>query len=467
MLGTAAATVAIFVVAAGSLYFLTRRFVISEFDRTLRAKVQAIVSLTEFDLEHDRLDADDALKIPEFQPGKNAEYFEITSGDGRQVVRSPSLGDRSIDRAGFITLPDGRRGRALRVRAQTAPDEDVARGAAGPGITITVAKATAEVDRLLGRLRTLLAVVCGLATLSLLVLSGYVIRRGLRPLDRLARGIAVIGADDLGERFAVSDLPRELSPIVSRLNDLLERLQSAFEREKCFTADAAHELRTPLAGVQAALEVCGRERRDAREYERVVNDCLRVVRRMNAMIDSLLLLARADSGQEPLSLSEIDLAGLLHECWSRYQPLAENRRVTSSVDVPDGLMVRSDREKLTVILNNLLENAAHYVDDSGTIEIVAAERAGRAVVTVGNSGSRVRPEDCHRIFDRFWRGDAARSTGGGRHCGLGLSVCRKLASVLGAAITVRCEPAARFVADLNLPDARRIVVHRPVEAVAV
>lgn len=463
LLGTAAATIAIFAAAAIALYVPARRLLISEFDGTLRAKVITLASMTEFDvkLAEVRLDAEDATwMIPEYNRATDPEYFEISSQDGRHLVLSPTLQGRRLDRrelvergppsAAFIQLPDGRPGRALMRIARTHPDE-ASTDELGPEITIVVAKSSAALDRVLARARLLLGTVCGLATVALLGITGWMIRRGLRPLERLARGIAAIGADDLGERLELTDVPQELAPVVSRLNDLLARLEAAFEREKCFTADAAHELRTPLAGLAAALEVCASQRRETPRYEQVVRDCLKVVRQMYAMIDNLLLLARADAGQVPVLRTPVDVAELLFESWARYESVANERGLRVQLELAEDLAVQTDRDKLLIILNNLFDNAVHYSDEAGRVRIEAGAARDVVRISISNTGSRVRPEDATRVFERFWRGDTARGAGG-RHSGLGLAVCRRLATALGIPISVQSTPQRLFIVSLELPD---------------
>jgi heavy metal sensor kinase len=354
-------------------------------------------------------------------------------------------------RAAFIRLPDGRAGRAsiLRARTQADPEQQLVQG---PEITILVAKSSAALDRMLARLRLLLAAVCGLATIVMLAMCGWIVRAALRPVNALARQIGGIGADDLAERIQPPDVPRELCPIVSRLNELLAKLEGAFHRERAFTADAAHELRTPLSGLQTALEVCSREPREAPQYRRVVDDCLKVVHQMNAMVDNLLMLARADGNQIPAAREMTDVGELLRETWSRYQPTIEHRRVRVELQVQEGLVVRTDREKLAMILSNLLENASRYVNDSGRLTISALFADGSVKLAVANSGSKLRPGEIDHVFERFWRGDSSRSAAG-RNCGLGLAVCRKLAAVLGASITAECADSDQFVVRVSLPGA--------------
>jgi len=271
-------------------------------------------------------------------------------------------------------------------------------------------------------------------------------------VHKLARQIGAIGANDLSERIEGPGIPLELQPLIARLNELLAKLQQAFDRERAFTADAAHELRTPLSALQTAMEVCARESREPAHYRRIVGDCLHVVRQMNAMVDNLLLLARADGKQIPVQIERFDVATMLSQCWSSFRQLASDRGVSVEWRVDEGVALQSDPDKLRMILNNLLENAARYVNEGGRIEVGCTARDSQLELLVANTGSALGEGDMPRVFDRFWRSDASRAAAG-RHCGLGLAVCSKLVAVLGGSIAARCPTPGVFEIRVTLPGA--------------
>ncbi len=431
LLGTAAATILVFVAAAVVLYWASRSFLVSEFDGNLAAKARLIASMVEFRGERVGVDGNDLDRFPEFFGGENPEYFHIRTDDGR-TARSPTLkkaGDPTLPQNAFLTLPSGHRGRTVSVHFDQPLDDDAKVSAPAPrpgstagaplpstepttvGLTITLARSTSELDRLLARLPWLLALVCGIGALLLQVIASLVIGRSLVPVNQLAREISSIGAQGLDERLSAG-VPRELNPIVLRLNEMLGRLQSAFEREKCFTSDAAHELRTPLAGLQVALEVCASQRREPAHYEHVVSDCLVVVGRMNAMIDNLLLLARTEDNRVAVKRTEVNATALLHEAFVRCKHVAEARSLHVRWEVDSPLWVCSDATMLATIFLNLLDNAAQHANETGEVRIVAKADRAEAQICISNTGSKVRPADAPRVFDRFWRADTARSHGG-------------------------------------------------------
>ncbi|MDB5289134.1 MAG: senX3, partial [Phycisphaerales bacterium] len=227
----------------------------------------------------------------------------------------------------------------------------------------------------------------------------------------------------------------------------------AFAREKSFTADVAHELRTPLAGLETTLEVCAGRQREPQAYEKVINSCLRTTRGMHAMVDTLLLLARADASQLAATQESVDVEKLLQECWSDYAPVAAGRGLKIEWDT-SAMQANTDRDKLRVVFNNLLDNAVSYADAGGTIRIGVEGMSLGVQATISNTGSRVSADEAAQVFERFWRGDAAR-TDTGRHCGLGLSLCQKIMEVLGGKIAVTSEKDALFTVTLVLPRASR------------
>jgi two-component system, OmpR family, heavy metal sensor histidine kinase CusS len=274
----------------------------------------------------------------------------------------------------------------------------------------------------------------------------FVVGRAVRPVNRLAAEIESLRETDLARRLDLPDVPAELAPVVQRLNGLLGRLENAFGRERAFTADVAHELRTPLAGLVTTLEVCRSRPRDNPAYEAAIDKCRKMIDRMQAMVESLLLLARADGGQLAAVRKRVDLSQLLSECWADCQMRAEQRGLRIDWEVPSGCIVESDPDKLRIIFQNLFDNAVSYVDDGGMIRVVVDAEA----VEISNSGSKIGSEELPHLFERFWRGDQAR-TDTGVHCGLGLSLCRRLMELLGGQIGVNAVQGGSFVVRCTIP----------------
>jgi two-component system, OmpR family, heavy metal sensor histidine kinase CusS len=466
LLGAALAIVGVFAVLAGILYGAVRHWLVAEFDRGLLAQAQSLIAATEFHEGRPRVDFD-GQQPAQFLGGPQTQYFELWQAR-RAVERSRSLsgndlafieapaGGRPAYR--FGPLPDGRQGRAVAVAFEISRhkhDEDEPAAPDPPPdlhLTMMVARDTAHLSSALGQLAWLLAAACGAALLACLGLLALNIRRSLAPIDAIAARIARVGRTRLADRLEPARVPRELAPIVHRLNEMLARLQSAFERERAFTADVAHELRTPLAGIETTLEICGSRDRQPHEYQRVVGQCLRAARQMHAMVDSLLVLARADAGGVPVSPGAFSLSEIVEEAWHPFAARAAGRALQVSRAVDIDCAVFADRDKLRQVLNNLFDNAVTYADEGGAVRMVLDADAASVRLTVANTGSRLSPEQAAQAFDRFWRGDAAR-TDTGTHCGLGLSITRELVQLLGGTIRAESTAGGEFAVTIELPAA--------------
>ena len=450
--GTLAASVVVLASAGGVVYWLTRARLLAEFDAGLATRARSIAALVEEDREGFEIEAEGPA-LTEYSRAERPEYFQIWHPDGRVLARSESLGEGGLERppgveARGLVLPDGRRGRSV------ALSWPVRRERSGPPTmaTIAVACETASMDGMLARLGQLLVAV-GVVTSGLLAaIMSWVVRRGLAPLGSLAARIDSIGEADLSARIDLPGCPRELGVVVERTNEMLGRLEAAVAREKGFTADAAHELRTPLSGLRATLEVALSRPRESAEYRRAMDECLAIARQMQTMVGNLLDLARLDAAPAGLDLRRVAVADLLAESWKPLEQRARQRGLRIAEPQANGVCVHTDREKLQQVLCNLLDNAVSYADEGGVIEAMVGQAAERVSITIRNSGSTVPPGLAARVFDRFWRGDAARHDTG-LHCGLGLALCRRLVEVLGGTISVGCESGGWFEVRVELPAA--------------
>jgi len=453
LVGAALAMGVVLPAAGILLYLLVRASLLAGFDGALESKVRAFAALVD---QEDEVEVEfDERNLPELRRSHRPEYLEVWKGDGAVLYRSPSLGHRDLERVGgppgspafrSVRLPDGRRGRIAGltfVPREENPGRRVAQEA-----TLVLGRETREVDETLARLRALLIAVCAGAILASVGLLAWVVRRGLRPVSDLATQIARVGEADLSARIAAGSAPSELLPVVLRLNDLLARLEGAFNRERAFSADVAHELRTPLAGLRTTLEVALSRERDSLAFREALSDCLDICVPMQAMVDNLLALARADAGQVDLVAEPVDLDEILKECWVPFAARAAERRLRVEWAVDPAALLQTDRGTLRLILQNLLGNAVAYADPGGLVRIETRERDGRMEMIILNSGNKLTPEQAGHVFERFWRGDAAR-TEAGLHCGLGLALCQKLTGVLGGSISVQSAVGGVFSVTLT------------------
>lgn len=457
---TLSATLLVLLGAAALIYGMIRAALVTEFDETLLAKAKAIAALSEMDEGGFELDLTTA-QMPEFEPGDRCEYFQIWGEDGASLTQSSSLVGDSLDIGGgsvdpsfrFTTLPDSRPGRQVTLTSSIRTDHGAeANSDAQPQavVSIVVARDTLGLNQALGRLAVLLgSVTFGAALLTVVVLI-VVVRIALKPVRALATQISDVDASNVSGRGELVCSIEELDPVVDRLNELLDRLKTAFAREKAFTADVAHELRTPLAGLSAALEVCSSRPRNEAAYREVILKCLGTTRAMQTMVENLLNLARAEAGQLRFQTESLDLRHFAKECWHSFGLQVAEREL--SVYWPGGrepIDMAIDREKLRLVLRNVFDNAVRHSNRGGKVTIKVNQGQEGAVVEIQNTGCSLVPEEAEKVFERFWKKDAVRAEGA-EHCGLGLPLCRQIVEALGGSIHAFVENSS-FAVKIELP----------------
>ncbi|QYD68525.1 two-component sensor histidine kinase [Paraburkholderia edwinii] len=282
-------------------------------------------------------------------------------------------------------------------------------------------------------LRTLWPLIVLLPLLGVAVWA--VVGRGLAPLRRVTGALDTRHPEAL-DPLPDARLPLEVRPLVRALNGLLERLAAALDTQKAFVADAAHELRTPLAAVQIQAQLVARAHDDAERSEALV-DLQAGVTRATRLAEQLLALARAEpDGRE--AAKPVDLDALLHDCVMAYTPLAGKRGVDLGIERNETAHVRGDPEALRVLFNNLIDNATKYTPSGGRVDVCVFMKDGHPVVKIGDSGPGIPLEERTRVFDRFYRvGEGAnrvRTDIAGS--GLGLAIVRRIALQHHAVVTL-------------------------------
>ncbi|HEY4353431.1 MAG TPA: ATP-binding protein [Paraburkholderia sp.] len=282
-------------------------------------------------------------------------------------------------------------------------------------------------------LRTLWPLIVLLPLLGVAVWA--VVGRGLAPLRRVTGALDARHPEAL-DPLPDARLPLEVRPLVRALNGLLERLAAALDTQKAFVADAAHELRTPLAAVQIQAQLVARAHDDVERGEALV-DLQAGVTRATRLAEQLLALARAEpDGRE--AAKSVDLDALLHDCVMAYTPLAGKRGVDLGIERNETAHVRGDLEALRVLFNNLIDNATKYTPGGGRVDVCVFMNDGHPVVKIGDSGPGIPPEERTRVFDRFYRvGEGAnRMRTDIAGSGLGLAIVRRIALQHHAAVTL-------------------------------
>lgn len=467
LLGMTLGMSALLLVFSVVVHTVIRDSLVEELDASLSTMARSLATMVDYD--EDELEVEfNPEKLPEFQGrGRKKWYLEVWQDNGTVLVRSESLGKTDLPRFGgstrqpalrWVHLPDGSTARAAGIRCRakvdTEDDEDDPPSrakSAPPEIEVVVARSTGDIDARLHLLRWLLAGV-SVGTIVLGLGVGFVVvRQGLRPVNALAARVSAVRADSLGMGIAADDQPAELRPIAERIDSLLARLHVAFERERGFSSDVAHELRTPLAGLRATAEVALSRDRAAEDYRGALADCLTIIRNTQSVVDQLLTLTRLDASKVGFTPESVRISELADSAWQPCMERAAVRGVQIDNTVPPDLTCPTGRDLLLLILANLLANAAEYADANGRIRVAADRRAGQIEIVVTNTGARIREADVAHVFDRFWRGDASR-TDTGLHSGLGLAVVERAAAALGGQVSAHVTDDGEFVVRVLLPD---------------
>ena len=281
-----------------------------------------------------------------------------------------------------------------------------------------------------------LTAVGGLVLLVGLAGGWWFVGRALRPISEISSAAAKISAGDLSQRINTAETESELGQLAAVLNSTFARLETAFAQQKQFAADAAHELRTPVSVMLTQTQTALNRERDAESYKQTVEACQRAAQRMRKLIESLLALARFDAGQEVLKRLRFDLSKTITDGIELVKPLAEERGVRIFTEMISQ-EITGDPERLAQVIANLLTNAIQYNRPGGEARVKLASQNGLAVLTVSDTGQGIAPEDLPRVFERFYRADAAR-TGGGS-AGLGLSICKAIVEAHGGTIEAESE----------------------------
>ncbi len=279
--------------------------------------------------------------------------------------------------------------------------------------------------------------------------------RSLKPVVRITQVAREISGQQLSNRVALSGTGDELDILAQTLNDMLARVEQSFTQIRQFTADAAHELRTPLTALRGSAEHVLAQPRTAEQLRAVIEKSLEYYRLLGRVTDDLLLLARLDAGQEPLRIERFDLVPMIHDLVDLYRPLAAERDIdmSFSFDSPT-VEIEGDPSKVRRVLNNVVDNAIKYMNGPGSVAIALAVESDSVRIEVIDSGPGIPDHAIPRIFERFFRVDAARAAprdAAERGAGLGLSICQSLVRLQGGHISLQSGPERGVKVTIRLP----------------
>jgi two-component system OmpR family sensor kinase len=444
-----ATLMAVILAAVGAfLYFRLRADLLEAVDAGLRSRAEALLGTLE--RSGDVLGRGRGLAEPD------DAFAQVLGLDGEILDSSPALSDRALLPAGEVAALRGPR--YLETVIPMAEESVPARllavpaggGRGGAGRVVVVGASLDDQREALARLATLLALGGPLA-LALVTWVGWLVTgAAFRPVESMRRESAAISASELGRRLPVPRTGDEIARLAETLNEMLERLQEALERERRFVGDASHELRTPLANLKAELELALRRSRSAKELENAVRSAAEETDRLARLAEDLLVLARADRGRIPVTREPVDVARLIDDSVEAFAARAAGLRVAIEIRVPDGLSANLDPLRIRQAVGNLLDNALRHTSAQGAVSIEASRANASLSIEVRDTGGGFPAAFLPQAFEPFSRADLSRSrTDGGT--GLGLAIVRAVAEAHGGVAEAGNRPEGGAWVKLLIP----------------
>lgn len=284
-------------------------------------------------------------------------------------------------------------------------------------------------------LKNILLITFPLILILLFLIARFFAGRSIKPVRTIIDTSSQITKDNLQTRIPLPKNKDELYVLSENINNLLNRIESAIDREKQFTSDASHELRTPLAVIKGTMEVLIRKPRNQQEYEEKILFCISEVDRLNHMVDQLLLLARFENQKQNVKQETIYLNALILDNLTRFSEKTENKKIKIVADFTEDFYVQSDNYLVSIIFSNLISNAIKYSNDNGKIELKLEKTSTDLIFTIADNGVGISEQDLNKIFNSFYRSDVTNHPDI-KGTGLGLSIVKRLCDLLRIKISV-------------------------------
>ncbi|PZR71132.1 MAG: two-component sensor histidine kinase [Chthoniobacterales bacterium] len=323
----------------------------------------------------------------------------------------------------------------------------ISEDAGGQTFTFEVAQDRSDDDHFMKELAALLAAVLAFGALASAGIAFTVTKTGLQPLGEMTRSLKRVGPKRLHERLDPEGWPLELRPLAIAFDEMLDRLEDSFTRLSQFSADLAHELRTPIANILGEGEVALTRPRAPEEYREVIESAVAECQRLNHIVDNLLFLARAEAAEGHAQCTLFDGPAAVQKIATFYEHVAEEQNLTLSCRGEGKIF--ADPMLFGRALSNLVENALHHTPAGGTILISIANHGTQSEVSVKDTGSGIAPEHLPRVFDRFYRADSSRSSDGS---GLGLALVKSITELHGGSATIESTVGTGTIVTITFPD---------------
>ena len=373
--------------------------------------------------------------------------FQVEQPPGKFVFRSRNLGPTR-------RLPLGTEG--IPFTTDFVDDELRILQTTRDGVRVCIAADLGPIDHVENTLWVSYAILLPITLLLIAAGGSWLSRKALSPVEEITAAAERITAERSGQKLPIPAARDEIGHLTEVLNAMIERIQQSYEQARRFSADASHELKTPLTIIRGEIEAALRSVTLPQSHERIMLNLQEETGRLVHIVEGLLLLSQADAGKLKLDLRPVDMKAMLSDLLEDVEILASPRGISVEVKLPDSAVVNAEPQFVRQILLNLFDNAIKYNEPNGEIRADLKIEGDMVYFTISNTGARIAAEDSARIFDRFHRAERSRDrTRGGQ--GLGLSICQEIARAHGGEITYISEPDERACFQLRLP---RLVVRQ-------
>ena len=388
-----------------------------------------------------------------------AYWIRVLDSQGRTYAETPGM-DRSLPPEIFPSPPTNAKAAAASQKSDLTVSElkDYSRGSklfslvavndasGGQRYTLQVAQDRSSDERVERNFAVLFVMVLSGSILASAFIAIIVTKRGLRPLEEMTQSLARTGPTHLKERVSPADWPRELKPLALAFDDMLKRLDDSFTRLSQFSADLAHELRTPVANMMGEAQVALTRDRTVAEYRETIESTVGECERLSRIVENLLFVARVDAAHEPIARKRFDARAAVEKIAAFYQTIADDRHVTIHCNGQG--QIYADPNLFERALGNLLDNALRFTPENGSIQIALCQRNGDFEVAVSDNGCGIASEHLPRVFDRFYRADSSRGSDG---AGLGLALVKSIVDLHSGSATIDSEIGRGTTVKLRFP----------------
>jgi signal transduction histidine kinase len=438
-------------VAFITIYALISYTVYKKVDEQINFEVKEYIDKIEYEnaFEIELIDHEEWEKSEHNEVAVDPVFLEITSTCGSIIEKSDNLKNQRLY---FTKHLKSRKTNDIKLAGQLVRQIQV------PLLSrnkingyLLVAVSLEEATSILNNLMDILYILFPIVLFLLFFIARFIAGRSIKPINAIIDTSNAITKDNLQLRINLPKNKDELYLLSQTINNLLDRIENAIEREKQFTSDASHELRTPLAVIKGTLEVLIRKPRNTTEYQEKINFCISEVDRINYLVDQLLLLARFENEKQSVKLDDLVLNECISETIYRYNNKIKSKNLKVIEDYNQVFLIKTDRYLLSIIINNLISNALKYSFDGGTVLLSIEKKEGTTMLKVSDQGIGIADNELIKVFNAFYRTSNSTNHPEIKGTGLGLSIAKRLCDILNIKIEIISQENVGTTLILSIP----------------